>query len=302
MKNLIRWPKRVARKWLAPGVSRKAKLAVTHPRWLIDSVLGRWGYLRYRRRHDHPVLLVCGLPKSGTTWMKNMLASYPGYRSTMIPEAISFEMAHGGTHALPLPDDLFDRLEGRLSVLKLHVPGTRHNAKLIHRRGIRYVVQYRDLRDVAVSHYFYVRNTPWHPEYDDYRNLDTEAGLKHFGTTLLPEFVRWIRNWRARRDERLSLEVRYEDLLADTRPVFQRVARHFGLDDSPETIDRIVGKHSFESVSRGRSRGKEDRNSFFRKGVTGDWKNHFTPELVELYRECCDGLLAELDYADNPRW
>ncbi len=30
---------------------------------------------------------------------------------------------------------------------------------------VKYVIMYRDLRDVAVSHYYYAKQTPWHPEY-----------------------------------------------------------------------------------------------------------------------------------------
>jgi hypothetical protein len=197
---------------------------------------------------------------------------------------------------------MLDTLDKTLSVLKLHVHGSQKNAKILREAGIPYVVMYRDLRDVAVSHYFYVRRTPWHPEYEDYASRNVEEGLLHFGHTLLPDFVDWMRSWRERRDPDLSIELRYEDLLANTEEEFRTVASHFRLDESSPTIQRIVAEHSFENMSDGRSRGQQDESSFVRKGVSGDWQNHFTPKLKVLYKETAGDVLVEFGYEEDTDW
>ena len=244
----------------------------------------RDGYRKYSETYPHPLLFVAGLPKSGTSWLESMLASYPGYQHLVIPEAVQYELEHGGSHDFDLPDDTVDRFEDALAVLKLHVHGSAQNARLLHKAEVPYVVLYRDVRDVAVSHYFYVRRTPWHPEYEDYAGLSVDEALLHFGRTLLPDFVDWMRSWRERRDPDLSLELRYEDLLDDTEGEFRAVASHFGLDDSPATIERIVAEHRFENMSNGRSRGREDEDSFVRKGVAGDWRTHFVEPAKDLFK------------------
>jgi hypothetical protein len=172
-----------------------------------------------------------------------------------------------------------------LVVTKMHVHGSSHNAKLLHDAGVKYVVLYRDLRDVAVSHYFYVRQTPWHPEYSIYKDLSVQEGLATFADRLLLPFADWIRSWHQNRDPELSLELRYEELLADTVSVMTRVAEHFELDSSPETVKPIVEAHSFENLSGGRSQGEGSENSFFRKGKSGDWMCQFTPELKERLQD-----------------
>ncbi|MCS3697432.1 hypothetical protein GGP73_002135 [Salinibacter ruber] len=164
------------------------------------------------------------------------------------------------------------------------------------------MVLYRDLRDVAVSHYFYVRRTPWHPEYEDYRGLDVEEGLLHFGRTLLPEFVDWMRSWRERREPQQSIELRYEDLLDDAVGEFRHVASHFGLDASPATIERIVTEHRFATMSNGRSRGEQDEQSFARKGVAGDWQNHFTDAAKELFKTHAGQALIDFGYESDIHW
>lgn len=291
--------KGLARTRLPPWAARPLRRWAVHLRHRGRRAACRRAYRRHADRYPHPVLFVAGLPKSGTTWMERMLASYPGFREIMIPEAVDYELRHGGSHDFELPDDLFARLDGLLAVLKLHVSGSAHNARLLREAGLPYLVMYRDLRDVAVSHVHYVRRTPWHPEHPAYRETSVREGLERFARTLLPAFVEWLRSWEANRDPDRSLAVRYEDLLADTAGTFREVARLYGLPDDPETVESIVEAHRFERLTGGRSRGEEG-DSFFRKGTAGDWRNHFTEELAQLYREVAGRALADFGYEPDP--
>nr|WP_272506141.1 sulfotransferase domain-containing protein [Salinibacter ruber] len=262
----------------------------------------RAGFRQYGDQYPHPLLFVAGLPKSGTSWLESMLASYPGFQSVGIPEAVRYELKHGGSHDYDLPADAVTRFKKSLAVLKLHVHGSSRNARLLHDEDVPYVVLYRDLRDVAVSHYFYVRRTPWHPEYEEYAARSVEEGLLYFGRTLLSDFVDWMRSWRERRSTEMSLELRYEDLLANTEERFRQVASHFGLDSSSSTIRCIVAEHSFKNMSDGRSRGQQDQKSFVRKGVSGDWKNHFTPAVKTLFKKKAGEALTEFGYETDLDW
>lgn len=284
------------------GVARKVKHLFAYPRYVYRYIRSKRGYLGYGGQYPHSTLFVAGLPKSGTSWLESMLASYPGYQHLVLPEAVRYELQHGGSHDFELPNDTVERFEEALAVLKLHVHGSLHNARLLHEANVPYVVLYRDLRDVAVSHYYYVRRTPWHPEYEEYANRSVEEGLLHFGRTLLPEFVDWIQAWRERQHSDLSIEIRYEDLLENTEREFRKVASHFGLDSSSATVQRIVAEHSFESMSNGRSRGQQDEGSFVRKGVSGDWENHFTSDLKNLYKEKAGDVLVEVGYEQDLGW
>lgn len=294
--------KAIARAWLPPWISRPLREWAVRLRHRRRRAACRRAYERHGNRYPHPILFVAGLPKSGTTWVESMLASYPGFREIMIPEAVAHERRHGGSHDFELPPDLFADLDGMLAVLKLHVGGSPHNAEVLAEAGLPYLVMYRDLRDVAVSHVFYVRRTPWHPEHPAYRGRSVQEGLRRFGRTLLPEFVRWIRSWRANRDPDRSLVVRYEDLLADAEGTFREVARLYGLPDDAETVRAVVEAHRFEKLSGGRSRGEEREGSFFRKGTSGDWKNHFTEELKSLYKERAGEALVEFGYEPDRSW
>ena len=294
--------KSTAQSYLSPWVSRPLRKWIVRARYRQQRETCRQAYNEHGEDYAHPVLFVAGLPKSGTTWMERMLASYPGYQEMMIPEAIDYEVENQGSHDFELPADLLDRLENILAVLKLHVHGSPHNSQMLRDAEVPYLIMYRDLRDVAVSHVFYVQRTPWHPEHPEYKGLSTEEGLRHFGQTLLPEFVDWIRSWHANHDPERSLVVRYEDLLDDTTATFREVARLFGLPDDPDTIESIVEAHRFENLSGGRNPGEDESDSFFRKGISGDWKNYFTADLKALYEAKAGKALVEFGYETDRDW
>jgi hypothetical protein len=57
-----------------------------------------------------------------------------------------------------------------------------------------------------------------------------------------------------------------------------------------------VQRASFRAVS-GRSAGDEDLSSHLRKGIVGDWKNHFDGAALSRFEAVAGPLLQELGYA-----
>jgi len=298
-KNIL---KRWSRSWLPAPIAQAARRMTC--RWDYGRQLrvARDNFREYGYLYSTPLLFVAGLPKSGTTWLKRMLTSFPGFSEILVPEATLYEMNTGGSHDFDVPEDLFARLDGALAVLKMHVHGSDHNIRILKDAGIPYVVLYRDLRDVAISHYYYVRRTPWHPGYQKYKLLSFEEGIRCFADTLLPQFAYWIRTWQENMDTARSIEVRYEDLVSDTEEVFKRIARLYSLDSSSQVIRRIVEMNRFENLTGGRKKGMENADSFFRKGIVGDWISQFPESLKDIFKESIGDFLVETGYEKNLDW
>ncbi len=287
---------------LPPAGARLAKQMSVGMRYRSQLGACKDGFASFGNQYPQTTLFVAGLPKSGTTWVEKMIGSYKGFHELMIPQVARYEMRAGGSHDYELPDDMFTRFDNALVLTKMHIHGSTHNAGLLQNANIRYVVLYRDLRDVAVSNYFYVRNTPWHPEYKHYKGVDTAQGLRIFAQRTLRAYEQWVRSWDQNRDENLSLMIRYEDLLVDDRAVLTEIAKLFELDHSPETIERITKANSFASMSSGRSSGTSNEKAFVRKGVAGDWTNHFDDELRTLYKEIIGQFLIDFGYEESLDW
>jgi len=273
-------------------VLQGAKRSVRYPRYYAGLAAARRGFREYGDRYSNRYVFVAGLPKSGTSWIESMLAAYPGYALVAHPEITVFDYEHGGTHAYELPADFFSRLGEALCVLKIHCHGSANNRRVLSDSGVKLSYLYRDLRDAAVSHVFYVKRTPWHPEYAAYRDLDTREGLLHFSRTLLPEWRDWIWSWKAWQSADTTLELRYEDLLADTYGRLQQVARFYDLPLEP--LSSIVDANSFDRM--------KGEGTFFRKGVRGDWENHFDTRVRDAFKAVVGADLVRWGYAEGTDW
>ena len=150
----------------------------------------------------------------------------------------------------------------------------------------------RDGRDCAVSGWFH--NLRVSPDW----TRETFATMDDYVVALAEE---WAANVGAgcafgeAQPERY-LAVRYEDLAADPVPVLAGVLAFLGAETGSEILAACLGAGSFEALTGGRTRGKEDRDSFFRKGVPGDWRNHFTTETDRLFEAKAGEWLGRFGY------
>jgi hypothetical protein len=169
---------------------------------------------------------------------------------------------------------------------------------LPHRR----IVVMRDLRDTLVSWYFSLRYS--HPEnafVADQRTqlegMSTEEGLISLIHGRLEHMRNLQRSWLGE-----EMLVRYEEMVVDEQGVYRRICRYAGFDQiSDEALERIVNFNSFEDRT-GRKRGEEDRSNHRRKGIVGDWCNHFTPAVIEAFKSKYGQHLVDTGYETNLDW
>jgi len=287
---------------LPPFVTRIGKRLAVYKRGNDQLKACKDGYAKFGHLYKQPVLFIAGLPKSGSTWIEKMVSSYNGYHEYLLPAIAKHELRTGGSHDFEMPEGMFDSLQNMLVLTKMHSHGSVHNVNILEKAGIRYVVLHRDLRDVAVSYHFYVCNTPWHPEYAFHKNQSVQEGLRIFGERMLPAYMNWVRLWRNNANPEHSVQIRYEEMLENPFKGMTKIATLFDLDNSPDTIERIVDAHSFKQMSGGRDSGAESNSAFARKGIAGDWKNHFTKDVKEQYGKIIADFLIETTDELDDNW
>jgi hypothetical protein len=282
---------------LPKPVAKVLRDALVYPRYWWHAQKCRQGYRQYGDEYKNKILFVVGIPKSGTTWLEKMLSSYPGYSELLIPEA-----SLASPHQWNMPDDTFTRMRNMLVLSKMHLAGTPHNAKLLSNSDIPYAILYRDLRDVCISNYYYVRLTPWHYQYQDLINKSLSDYIDDWIADSLPGFCAWVDSWAEVRDPARSIMVRYEDILSDPHATLRRILETYELPATDERIDDMVERNRFDRLSGGRSAGQEKNNSFFRKGKAGDWKNHLTDQQKQAFKEIGGDWLIRHGYETDKNW
>ena len=274
----------------------------------------------------HP-FFVTGAPKSGTTWLGKLLDAHPEinckgeaclhfFTKELIRIANEYNALLERRRANVSESNAFpDMLESDVMVLMRHFielrlaviadsgkPGLRFVGEKdpIHGQNFpilqklfpeaKYIHIIRDGRGVLVS--------AWH------HNLRGNLpGLKQAGfDAFLDDMAgRWSQMVRRARETGPSLgtgylEIRYEDLAADPELNLKQVLNHLGADASADTVRLCTEAASFEKLSKGRSRGEEDNQSFFRKGLANDWQNHMSSAQIQRFDARSGGLLRELGY------
>ena len=171
------------------------------------------------------------------------------------------------------------------------------------------VVVYRDGRDAMVSLYHYSMSVN---EKNNERFVQHARDVTRFSDpedirTNLPEFIRlafdnkithfnwaeFVRAWSKRED---AVPVRYEDMIRDTpNELSNLIFKVTGSMPDNRRLIQVVENYSFEAQS-GRKRGIEMNNRFLRKGISGDWKNNFTQEALDVFNHYASNELATLGY------
>jgi hypothetical protein len=235
-----------------------------------------------------PIFVVCEYPKSGGTWVGQMLSDYL---------------------SLPFPRNTWPPLRSAV-----------HHAHYLYSPMLRNAVcVMRDGRDIMVSYYFHmlfendksspilVRETRDALRFDDYE--DVRQNIAQFieylfdkqSNSISPFQFTWpqfVRSWNARP----APVVRYEDLVSDCVASMSRMLHQLtGKQPDEDKLRRIADKYSFAAQAQ-RPAGVEERGSFLRKGRPGDWREKFSPSAARLFSELAGEELILLGYESDNSW
>ena len=173
----------------------------------------------------------------------------------------------------------------------------------VQKKTCRCVTVIRDLRDTLISLYFSRRYS--HPllttEHFELRKYLEDApfdeGLLHLMQTELVSIAQiqtsWIRH--------PGLLIRYEEFIEDTQDCFHRMVQYCEINISQKELSMIVENNLFENAA-GRARGVEEVSSHLRKGISGDWKNHFSPAIIDAFKMRFGETLIQTGYEIDLNW
>lgn len=258
------------------------------------------------------LLAYFGHHKAATTWIGNIIDqicqdSSLKYFTAANPEIFNFDIID---YVYKNKIDFINYINADITYVK----------QLQNFKGFHVV---RDPRDIAVSAYFshlYSHSTEIWPDLLEHRkklaNLPKNEGLilDIKFTECLPLYgynlnlFSSMKNWDYSSPH--IMEVKFEDLIHSPHEKFLEIFKFLGLFNEPEEssliskkfLFEVIEANNFDKLSNGRNKGQENINSHYRKGIVGDWQNHFTEEHKEFFKENYNDLLVKLGYELDDKW
>lgn len=295
----------------------------------------------FNKKYRYWDYIIFASPKSGTTWMQNILSNHP--------DAVCAESRAFGDFFDPAPylttekyfnilsnyhriqsagikisndefyKKLFYNVLDTIAQTSLQYTGksvygekltpyvnTAENA--IYRISeynpkIKFVNLIRDGRDViaSASAQWYnnkIRNAGCLEEITLYQN-------KLVNREILDDvFDRCINNWIDAVKSGLKAkdifvnyyELRYEKLLCHPDDEIKNLFDFLKIKNNKSIVNKCIEAASFERLCGGRKNGEEDINSFYRKGIDGDWVNWFNEKHEKMFVDKAGDLMRKSGY------
>lgn len=284
--------------------------------WFYDSVVkpaSRSIFRFYAKRYGAAMGLVYvgGYPKSGTTWISKMVAHYlglPWVGHTDIAFGFPAVVHHHWDYQPAFDRSILVLRDGRdvmVSIYMNMVKGylaVEESLSELGRASPGRVVRSHVGRHANLRRRFrYLYGTNFDP-WDTDRNLPKfiESEMKE---PFIPEaktpWPRYVSAWMDRAKQVTC--VKYEDMLDQPGLALKSLLRAFDEEPKDEDISYVVRRFSFARMT-GRMPGVEDRRSFARKGVSGDWRNHFSLEARQVFDHYAGDVLIRLGYEVDHHW
>lgn len=275
----------------------------------------RWRLRRVRAGLRHgpgrlaraPVLFGNSFPKSGTHLLTQVLSAFPRLGPAVprgMGPVLTFERETGRRRSeSALIRDLQRLGPGDISFG--HVVATPGTQALLCDEGVAHFFLYRDPRDIAVSHAFYVTEKATdHVHHEHYRRtletFDERLETSILGRSELGDgfpdigarfalYRDWLRcPWVCR--------LRFEDFITEREATLEGMLAHARARGFPLQVPQA------QAVAALAEAIDPKRSPTFRSGRIGGWKRHFTAHHRRIFKEVAGELLIELGYERDLNW
>ena len=271
---------------------------------------------------DHPYQskwYLNGFPKSGLHWVALMLEPVatlmPASNGLLsLPWSGMFRGNSWTTERMPL--ERWAYIVGLLQPghsLYAHCGYSEEVSEYLRLLGVAHIFIYRDPRDVVVSQAYHVLadddDNFHHPDKELYREIKKRDGMEGViracieGVDKYPGVMERWEQYAGWLGAEWVHKVRFEDMVRDSIAAASGILA-YGLRHTAHIFGMklAVDKKRFGQIARTMVAfgNMVHRSPTFRKGEVGDWREYFTPELIDLMKATDrNNWLERLKYNDD---
>ncbi|XP_060694031.1 sulfotransferase family 5A, member 1 isoform X2 [Hemiscyllium ocellatum] len=247
--------------------------------------------------HDTDILIVT-YPKSGTTWMQEILTLICSDGNQAPAKTIPNWIRTPWIEHYYCEDILQDKLDNR--IITTHLP-FHILSKSLKQSNTKVIYVARNPMDIVVSFYHFHKMAKFLPEPGTFGEFLEKflLGKVHFGS-----WFEHIKDWLSHREEFNFLFITYEELKKDLRCSVEKLCKFLERSLLPDVVDTIVWHCSFTNMKDNQMINytlvpneimDHQRGKFMRKGKVGDWKEHFTEEQKQHFEKVFQEKMRDMD-------
>ncbi|XP_075461451.1 sulfotransferase 2B1-like isoform X2 [Ascaphus truei] len=159
----------------------------------------------------------------------------------------------------------------------------------------------RNPKDVFVSLFYFAKILPLYKNSENFQ-LFLENFLQ--GDVLYGSWFDHVKGWMQMKDNRNVFFITYEELQQDLRGSVVKICEFLGKELDDAAIDLVVKHSSFQSMKENKMSNytllpqhvlDHKKGSWLRKGISGDWKNHFTVAQSEYFDRVYQEKMKDLN-------
>uniref|UniRef100_A0A8C5MNA0 Sulfotransferase n=2 Tax=Leptobrachium leishanense TaxID=445787 RepID=A0A8C5MNA0_9ANUR len=237
-------------------------------------------------------------PKSGTTWIQEILSLiYSNGDPTPVKTEFSWDRVpwiEQHAHKAKIESLTSPRL------LTTHLP-LKFFPQNFHKSKAKVIYTIRNPKDVCVSLYYFCKIAQFMEFREDFQEFVARFLSKD---EVYSGWFEHVKGWLTLKGQPNILFLSYEAMLKNPRENIVNICKFLGKDLDDAAIDSVVTNSSFKAMKEnGKSNYSavpkfifnQDEVSFYRKGIAGDHKNHFTPALDEEFDKTYHELMKDVD-------
>ncbi|KAM3922403.1 sulfotransferase 2B1-like [Leptodactylus fuscus] len=225
-------------------------------------------------------------PKSGTNWMIEILNLIKHKGDVTKTNAVSIHMRSPWFEKVVSCKHI-DKLDSP-RIISSHLP---HHifAKSYFKSKAKIIYTMRNPRDVIVSMFHFTKILNIFTPPDNFQDF-VEDFIQ--GKSLYGSWFDHVKGWMQMKDDERFFFITYEELLQDHRGSVIRICKFLGQELDDAQIDLVVKHSTFQSMKDNPMSNwsqipseimDQSKGAFMRKGISGDWKNHFTVAQSEYF-------------------
>jgi hypothetical protein len=281
---------------------------IHYPLWCKED---RWQHLDQETVYKPGDIIIVSFPKCGTTWSEqavllllnggNAISLNPRFKNSYTsenkdkPGKIWIEsmveqdpsvQSRMGAEGSPLTWSEFNNAPSP-RVIKSHAPASHLLGS--SQRGlsgipdfVKVIIVTRNPLDACASCYYHGFN----PHKSGW-SFDAWAAVWLKGCVAHGDYFAWVKGWyeQHRQHPENSLWIEYEALKLDPTAALTRLGKFLDVDLDESLVGRVQTLSSFDHMKQQTEQAGGDTLNHLRRGVVGDWKNHFNRELYDEFAQ-----------------